>query len=133
VALYLEKDKTTSTPYVLIDEANSYLKFKGQCFHENIGMFFKDIIDWLNAYLETDFKVFTFDNEITYLNSTTAKILYDMLQKLDKYTSENRKIIVNWITFNENEIMIECGEDFSEDIENLEFNLIIKEREEDEV
>jgi hypothetical protein len=33
---------------------------------------------------------------------------------------------VNWITTDDNEIMIECGEDFKEEMENLEFNLIIQ-------
>jgi len=33
-------------------------------------------------------------------------------------------ITVNWITTEDNMIIIECGEDFEEDVENLTFNLI---------
>jgi len=32
---------------------------------------------------------------------------------------------VNWITTEENDIIIECGEDFQEEVSNLEFNLVI--------
>ena len=125
MAYRLEKEKTTSTPYVLVDEASSYLKLEGRCFHENAGAFFKEINDWLDSYLSTDFKIFTFDNELNYFNSSTTKLLLDMLLKMDKYSSDENKVIINWISTDDNEIMIECGEDFQEEMENLEFNLVI--------
>jgi hypothetical protein len=47
---------------------------------------------------------------------------------LDMDNSKNgRNITVNWITTKRNKIIIECGEDFQEDLENLTFNLVIKE------
>jgi hypothetical protein len=49
-----------------------------------------------------------------------------MLIKMDKSVSDTNKIIVNWITTADNDIMVECGEDFREDVNNLEFNLVIK-------
>jgi len=36
------------------------------------------------------------------------------------------KITVNWITTANNKIIIECGEDFKEDLEKLKFNLVIR-------
>jgi len=126
MAFLLEKEKTTSTPYVLIDEKKSYMKMEGRSFHENIGAFFKDINDWLDSYLTTDFGIFTFDNLISYFNSSTTKLMLNMLVKMDRHSSDKNKVIVNWITTEENDIMVECGEDFQEEMENLEFNLIIK-------
>lgn len=123
---YLEKEKTTSTPYVLADEKNGCLKLEGRCFHEKVGEFFKEINDWLEVYLTTDFGTFTFDNEISYFNSSTTKLLLNMLLKMDRHSTEKNKIVVNWITTGDNEIMIECGEDFGEEMENLEFNLVVK-------
>jgi len=125
MAFRLEKEKTTSTPYVLVDEENSCMKLEGRCFHENVGAFFKEINDWLDSYLATDFGTFTFDNAISYFNSSTTKIMLNMLLKMDRYSSDENKITVNWITTEENDIMIECGEDFEEEMENLEFNLVI--------
>ena len=125
MAFRLEKERTTSMPYVLIDEEKNYMRLDGRCFHENIGMLFNEINQWLDAYLETGFELFTFDNEISYYNSSTTKIIYNMLMKLDKYAGNGKNIVVNWITTEDNEIMIECGEDFMGDIENLTFNLIV--------
>ena len=126
MAFRFEKDMTTSTPYVLVDEDKGYMKLEGRCFHENVGAFFKEISDWLDGYLATDFALFTFDNAISYLNSSTTKLLYNMLLKMDQFASDENKVVVNWITTEQNEIMIECGEDFQEEMEKLEFNLIIE-------
>jgi hypothetical protein len=125
MGFYLEKEKTTSTPYVLVDEEKSYMKLEGRCFHENVGEFFREINDWLDAYLATDFKKFTFDNAISYFNSSTTKLMLTMLLKMDRYSTGENRITVNWITTEDNEIMVECGEDFEEEMENLEFNLVI--------
>jgi hypothetical protein len=46
--------------------------------------------------------------------------------KMDKYACEKNKVVVNWITTGDNDIIIECGEDFKEDISNLEFNMVIQ-------
>ena len=78
----LEKQKTTSTPYVLVDEEKNYMKLEGRSFHENVAEFFKEINDWLDTYLASDFREFTFDCEMNYFNSSTAKLLF-------KYDHEN--------------------------------------------
>ena len=126
MAFRLEREKTTSTPYVLVDEEKGYMKLEGRCFHENVGAFFNEINDWLTQYLATDFGTFTFDNAISYFNSSTTKLMLTMLLKMDRYASAENKIIVNWITTGDNDIMVECGEDFEEEMENLEFNIVIQ-------
>jgi len=124
MAYFLEKQKTGSTPYVLINEEKGYMKFEGDSFHENVAGFFKDVNNWLSNYLKTDFTRFTFDFQLVYFNSSTAKLLLNMLLELDEHASD-KQIIVNWITTEENDIIIECGEDFQEEVSNLEFNLVI--------
>jgi len=119
----LEREMTDLTPYVLIDEAGGYMKLEGESYHENIFEFFKEIREWLNGYLKTDFDNFTFDCELKYFNSSTVKVLLSMLLEMDD-SKNSENITVNWITTKNNRIIIECGEDFEEDVENLTFNLI---------
>jgi hypothetical protein len=126
MAYRLEKEKTTSTPYILIDEEKSYMRFEGRSFHENVVEFFRDVNDWLDTYLVKDFGTFNFDFEMNYFNSSTSKLLHNMLTKMDKYASDEKKVIVNWITTEDNDIIIECGEDFQEDFTRLKFNMIIE-------
>jgi len=122
----LEKERATSTPYILIDEEKNYMKFEGRSFHENVAEFYSDVNAWLDTYLVKDFGVFTFDFEMNYFNSSTSKLLHNMLTKMDNCVTGTKKVIVNWITTEDNDIIIECGEDFKEDFNKLEFNIIIK-------
>ena len=126
MAFHLERRQTASTPYVLIDEAKNSMRMEGRSFHENVAEFFREINDWLDGYLASDFGVFTFDCEMNYFNSSTVKALLNMILRMDKRSCNGNRVIINWITTSDNEIIIECGEDFKEDVSSLEFNLIIK-------
>jgi hypothetical protein len=124
MAFHLEKEKTTSTPYMLVDAEKSYMRLAGKCFHEKVADFFKEVNDWLAEHLASDFGSFTFDCEFDYFNSSTAKLLHNMLIMMDKYASTTNRVIVNWVITGENDIMVEYGDDFREDVSHLEFNLI---------
>ena len=126
MAFHMEKQKTTSTPYILIDEAKGYMKMEGKSFPEKSGEFYSDVNRWLDRYLETDFGKFVFDFAMEYYNSSTLKIIMDMMLKMDECSVGNNKIIINWITAEDDDIAIESGEDMKEDMSNLEFNLVIE-------
>lgn len=121
----LEREKTNSTPYILIDEAQSLMRFQGESFHENVPEFFSEIVEWLQGYLSGDCSAFTFDCELKYFNSSTAKLLLNMLMMMDAAGQSGKAITVNWITTEDNEINIECGEDFAEEVGNVTFNMVI--------
>jgi len=124
-AFRLERERTDLTPYVLIDEEKGYMKLEGESYHENVIAFFKEISDWLNSFLKTNFDSFTFDCELLYFSSSTVKVLLNMFLDMDNSINAF-KINVNWITTQKNEIIIECGEDFKEGLKKINFNLIIK-------
>jgi len=122
----LERERTKTTPYVLIDEEKGYMRFEGESYLEDIVGFFKDINDWLREYLSSDFDEFTFDCELKYFNSSTTKQLYNMLRLMDVY-APGKKVVVNWIVADEDDFMlIECGEDFQSDMDYLKFKIRIK-------
>lgn len=124
MGFYLEKQKTGSTPYILIDEEQRYMRFEGESFHENVIEFYREIGSWLDSFLDTSFGNFTFDCELQYFNSSTAKLLLNLLTEMDEHSVNGNKVVVNWIATPDNDIIIECGEDFGEEMEHLEFNLI---------
>jgi len=123
MAFKMEREKTDLTPYVLIDEERGYMKFEGESYHENVYDFFNEINAWLTGFLDKGFPEFTFDCELKYFNSSTVRILLNMLLEMDN-SADGNKVTVNWITTKRNKIIIECGEDFQEGLENLTFNLI---------
>ncbi len=122
----LEKEKTGSTPHIIVDEEKKYMRFLGDSFPRNVSEYYEDITGWLDDYLKSNFGTFTFDCELQYFNSSTAKLLLNMLMDMDEASAGDNKVTVNWITTQENDMIIECGEDFSDEMRNLIFNLIIK-------
>ena len=124
MAYRLEREKTKTTPYILIDEEKGYMRFEGESYLENIVGFYKEINEWLEKYLSSDFTKLTFDCAMDYFNSSTAKLLYNILRLLDKH-AHGKKVVVNWIVAVADDMMIECGEDYQAEMENLEFNLVI--------
>jgi hypothetical protein len=122
-----EIPRTDSTPLVIIDEAKGYMRFEGESYSENVIEFYKVVTEWLNRYLKTDFNVLVFDCSLEYFNSSTSKLLYNILTDMDNTAAKGKDIVINWYADKDNDIIIESGEDFEEDLENLIFKLIIKE------
>jgi len=122
----IERERTKTTPYVLIDEQKGYMKFEGESYLEDIVGFFKEINEWLEKYIKLDFEEFTFDCALEYFNSSTTKMLYNILRLMDA-NAVDKKVTVNWIVADEDDdMLIECGEDFEEEMENLEFNIVVR-------
>ena len=123
----LVREKTKTTPYILIDEAKGYMCFEGESYFEDIVGFFKEINEWLQTYLTSDFTEFTFDCSLEYFNSSTTKQIYNILRLMDE-NAPGKKVTVNWNVANENDdMLIESGEDYQEEMDHLTFNINIKE------
>ncbi len=123
----LEKEKARSTPYILLDTDQNYMRFEGESFHENVAEFYAELDTLLSKHMYSDFTSFTFDCELSYFNSSTSKFLMNMLLEMDDaIAGTDKQVIVNWIFDSENDIMLEFGEDFSEEVENVQFNIVSK-------
>ncbi|MCL2844963.1 MAG: DUF1987 domain-containing protein [Chitinivibrionia bacterium] len=126
MAYKLEREKTKTTPYVLIDEENGYVRIEGESYLEDTIGFFKEINEWLKNYLSSGFANLTFDCALEYFNSSTTKMLYNIMRLMDE-SAPGKKVVVNWLVANEDDdMLIECGEDFQEEMENLEFYIKVK-------
>ena len=125
MAFYLNLEKTGSTPKVLIDESKRYMKIEGESYHENVIEFFKDITNWLDNHFEAVCDGFVFECEMIYFNSSTAKLLLNMLLHMDECAENGNNVTINWITTADNDIIIECGEDFREELNNVTFNMVV--------
>lgn len=122
----LEVSKTISTPHMIIDEENNYLLLSGESFPENIVNFYEPLTAWLESYLATDFPIFTFDCRLVYFNSSTSKLLMNILGAMNSAAARGKNVIVNWHSSKENDVIIECGEEFGEDFGDMQFNIIIE-------
>lgn len=116
-------EETKYTPAINLN-INGELSMKGKSYPENTFEFYAPVVDWIENYFSQGNKKLVFDIEITYFNSSSSKLFFDLFDLLDENNSD--ELVINWIYDEENESALEAGEDFIEDFENLNINLVCK-------
>jgi hypothetical protein len=117
---------TQYTPEILL-EAYGVIDIKGKSYPENTFEFYLPIMNWLKEYFieKNSPKHLTVNIEITYFNSSSSKLFFDLFDILDEH-KEDFDITINWIYDKENDSAKEAGEDFIEDFTNMKINLVAK-------
>ena len=117
--------ETKYTPVINLD-VNGTISMVGKSYPENTFEFYAPMMDWVKEYFETSAKETTTVNlEITYFNSSSSKLFFDFFDLLED-NNDDHDIAINWIYDEENESAEEAGEDFIEDFEDLNIELVIK-------
>ncbi|MBF0368643.1 MAG: DUF1987 domain-containing protein [Magnetococcales bacterium] len=116
---------TKSTPDIHFDAANNLLQLKGQSYPENAAQFYQPIFAWIESFLEKsagdEVKVVL---EIVYFNSSSSKVLLDLMDTLEEAADDGKKVIVEWRYDQENDLAEEYGEEFKEDLEAVDFRMV---------
>lgn len=120
----LKLDATKYTPEITLDSSGT-MEMKGKSYPENTFDFYAPVMQWLKEYFAgSPAEETLFNLEIIYFNSSSSKLFYDLFDMLEEEAEKGRKITVNWKYDPENENALEAGEDFQEDFDTLEFNLV---------
>ena len=120
----LQLPATARTPAVTFDFANDHLKLVGESYPEDVTEFYGPVLSALDAYLaELGGRSCRFDFELIYLNSSSAKIIMTVMDKLEAAASNGAAIDIFWYYDGDDDIMQELGEEFGEDLENVTFHL----------
>ena len=120
----LEIPATARTPAVKFDFGQSHLKLVGESYPEDVIEFYNPIFASLDAYLSAlgDGRC-RFDFELIYLNSSSAKAIMMLMDKLDAAAANGATVDVYWYYDKEDDTMQELGEEFGEDLASAEFHL----------
>ncbi|MEA3554243.1 MAG: DUF1987 domain-containing protein [Campylobacterota bacterium] len=117
--------ETKYTPVINLD-LNGTISMVGKSYPKNTFEFYAPMMDWVKEYFETSAKETTTINlEITYFNSSSSKLFFDFFDLLEE-NNDDYDIAINWIFDEENESAEEAGEDFIEDFEDLNIELVTK-------
>ncbi len=115
----LELKATNATPAILLDPASGHLSITGDSYPENVAAFFMPVLEALRQTLEVVPKL-TVDFRLTYFNTSSAKLFYDLFVLLEE-ASQTTELEINWHYQANDEMMLEHGEDYQ-----LDFKLPIK-------
>lgn len=114
-------EPTRVTPLVNFDPDEGLLEVKGRSSPENSILFYQKIIDGLDSFAENGNSGFTANFSFEYFNTSSSKCLFDLFKKLSKIEESGKEVTINWFYEEDDEDMMEAGEDYA-DLLELQFN-----------
>jgi len=122
---------TRTTPEVRIDGDEGTIEFTGASSPENVERFFEPIFDAVDdmEVIEASSIIATFN--MMYFNSGTSKCIFKVLKQLKGLEDKGKAIAVNWHFEEDDDGMLELGEDF-QDLLGLSFSFKEEKVEEEE-
>ena len=100
---------------------------RGECYPENISEWSDPVLKALEECVGNDESEFIVDIELYYFNSSSAKFLFDFFEFLEESAEGGKSIAINWRYRAEDDTMQEAGEDFQEDMEACNYNMVMVE------
>lgn len=117
---------TDNTPDVNFDGQANHLQMSGESYPENVMGFFEPVLTWVKDYLQSgQEREIRVDIELVMFNSSTSKLLLDLLDLLNEAANNEKSITLNWRYEEDNDIMESWAEDLQEDFEHLKVNLVV--------
>jgi len=111
---------SAKTPTVEFEGAGKLL-IKGRSIPENSIEFYRPVIDWIGAYGGAPKGVTEVNVQLEYFNTSSSKCILDVFKKLE--TLSGTEVKVNWYYEEDDEDMLEAGEDYQAIID-LPFKMI---------
>lgn len=105
---------TKETPEVNLQMTEGFLELSGVSLPEDPDVFYDIILEKLEEYFESPAKKTICNFKFAYFNSASSKKIYDILSLIKDAMDEGHKIEINWLTFEEDEEMIEAGEEYAD-------------------
>jgi hypothetical protein len=115
---------TDRSPEVDFDFNNHRLRLKGESYPEDVATFYGPVFEALNNYLlRLRDGACSFQFELIYFNSSSAKAIMTLLERLDEAAAAGASVSINWCYDEEDDTMRELGEEFGEDLEHAKFRI----------
>ncbi len=114
---------TPKTPTVEFDASSGKLVIKGRSIPENSIDFYKPLVDWIDSYAKFPKQDTEVVIELEYFNTSSSKCLLDVFKKLESIRTAGHNVNVNWHYEEDDEDMLEAGEDYQAII-NIPFKMV---------
>ena len=114
---------TPKTPTVKFDSSQGLIEIKGRSNPENSIEFYKPLVDWLKEYAKDPGDKTIVNIQLEYFNTSSSKCILDVFKKLEAIHKSKHDITINWYYEEDDEDMLEAGEDY-ESIIRIPFKMI---------
>lgn len=117
------REATTRTPRVSFLFSDGKLSLTGESYPEDVTKFYGPLLDALEAFVEGRPKRCDLDLALIYFNSSSAKAITMIMERVDAAAARGTEAAVRWFFDPEDETMEELGEEFGEDLEHASFRM----------
>lgn len=115
---------SAKTPTVSFESETGIIELKGRSIPENAIEFFKPLVDWLEEYSKESKKITKANIQLEYFNTSSSKCILDIFKKLESINKqEDKDVVINWYYEEDDEDMLEAGEDY-QSILKIPFKMI---------
>lgn len=115
---------TESTPEVVLDFEQNSFRISGESYPENVVKFYEEIFDALKTHLSSLQEAsFTATFELIYFNSSSVKVIMNLFDMFEECAANGNKVQIVWCYQDDDETIEEFGEEFSEDLEHVQFRM----------
>jgi len=108
------REKTQDTPDVILDIENNKFYIGGRSLAENPVEFYKPIVKWFEKYMEAPLDFTQLEFKLEYFNSTSARIIANILGKFETLHKSGHKIEIIWQHKITDKDILESGMRFAE-------------------
>jgi len=119
----LQLEGSPKTPHVSFDPDTGLLELKGRSIPENSIDFYKPLIDWIDKYGRSPRTKTALHVQLEYFNTSSSKCILDVFKKLEAIRAGGNEVTVLWHYEEDDEDMMEAGEDYA-GIINVPFKMI---------
>ncbi|MGK7392774.1 MAG: DUF1987 domain-containing protein [Candidatus Cyclobacteriaceae bacterium M2_1C_046] len=102
---------TPKTPKIEFNPNTGEFLLEGRSIPENSLEFYRPLVEWLDRYLKTPNEDTILKVNLEYFNTSTSKCLVEIFRKLENLNT-NKRVKIIWHYEEEDEDMMESGEDF---------------------
>jgi len=103
---------TPKTPSISFKYDQGLFEIKGRSIPENSIEFYKPIVDWLEKYALSPQKKTEVNIQLEYFNTSSSKCILDVFKKLEAIYKADNEVVINWCYEEDDEDMLEAGEDY---------------------
>lgn len=109
----LSLEGSNITPNINFDAETGKLYLKGRSIPENALEFYQPVFEWLDEYLQTPNSKTVVHVQFDYFNTSSSKCILDVLKRVDKVDDAGHDVLIKWYYDENDEDMMEAGEDYA--------------------
>ena len=116
-------EATGRTPRIHFDYSAGIFEISGKSIPENSFEFFRPVLYWLDNYIKFPLKNTVLKMSLEYFNTSSSKCFLDIFKKFESINRETSKVLIEWHYDEDDEDMLEAGEDY-ESILKIPFKFV---------